>query len=140
MNEQEKRDLELKKKFPKILRDLYGDPSKTGLSRLHGGIAIGDGWIPLLESLMTFLQFHHDQNGYPQVVATQIKEKFGTLCFYYTTESDTLKNNRSVEFLDGAIDFVEYLSSKICEHCGKPAKQQNKSGWVKTICNECNEK
>ncbi|MEA1979475.1 MAG: hypothetical protein U9N54_00675 [candidate division Zixibacteria bacterium] len=139
----EKRDLELQQEFPKILKDLGGDPSKTCMSSAHGGIAIGDGWIPLIKQLMHFCQFHHDKNGYPQLVADQIKEKFGTLRFYYHFEdcnSDTkeygIRFNRIEDTLEGAIHFAESLSSTICESCGKPGTLRGQ-GWRYTSCDEC---
>jgi len=141
------RDLELQKKYPKILKDLGGDPKETCMSVLHGGISIGDGWIPLLEKLFDFCQFHHDRNGYPQMVADQIKEKFGALRIYYHFEdcdSDAAqygeKFNRPDEMLRGAISFTEMLSEGICEKCGAPGKMST-GHWRAVRCNKClNEK
>ena len=140
------RDKELQKKYPEILKYLGGDPAKTCMSSHHGGISVGDGWIPLLEKLFTFCQFHHDRNGYPQLVADQIKEKFGTLRFYYLFEectSDTAKYGkqfqRTEDMLKGAIYFAESLSSTICEGCGAPGTI-NKTGWLTTRCSDCRAK
>lgn len=140
------RDLALKAKYPKILQDLGGDPSKTCMSWMHGGIAIGDGWIPLLEELFNFCQFHHDNNGYPQLVAEQIKEKFGSLRFYYRFEECDSENaeygkkfNRTEEMLEGAISFAEALSSKMCEGCGVKSEVHGQ-GWRTTLCDDCLEK
>ena len=138
------RDLELQKEFPKILKELGGDPSKTCMSWMHGGIAIGDGWIPLIKQIFSFCQFQHDKNGYPQLIATQIKEKFGTLRFYYEFEdcdSETkkygIKFNRTSSMLEGAIHFAEQMSSTICENCGNPGKKISESGWRTTRCGKC---
>ena len=113
------------------------------MSAMHGGIAVGDGWIPLLEEVFQFCQFQHDKNGYPQLVADQIKEKFGTLRFYYHFEdcdSDTAKLGkkfkRSVDMLDGACKFAEGLTNKICEVCGAPGELNN-SGWRSVRCKKC---
>ena len=136
----EERDLKLKEKYPKILARLGGRPSETCMSWEHGGIAIGDGWIPLLEKVFQYCQFHHDNNGYPQLVAEQIKEKFGTLSFYYSFEECDSENakygkqfNRTFDKLEGAIEFAEFLTSEICEVCGNPGVMNNK-GWLKVRC------
>jgi hypothetical protein len=61
-----------------------------------------------------------------QVVATQVKEKFGTLRFYYSGGDD---------FVDGVISFAENLSAVTCEKCGKPGKTRG-GGWIQTLCDE----
>lgn len=148
MNE---RDKKLQEEFPKILKNLGGDSRKTCMSWEHGGIAVGDGWIPLLERLMAFCQFHTDKNYYPQVVADQIKEKFGTLRFYYHFEDNPEHAEfakrvhkpeyaiREPEMLRGAISFAESMSSMICEDCGKPGEVHG-NRWLKCACPECSEK
>ena len=45
-------------------------------------IMCGDGWFDLVDTLCSSLQFQTDQCGAPQVVASQIKEKFGVLSFH----------------------------------------------------------
>lgn len=137
------RDLLLKEKYPKILKNLGGSPQETCMSWEHGGIAIGDGWLPLLEKVFAFCQFNHDKNGYPQLVADQVKEKFGTLRFYYHFEECDSENavwgtkyNRTDEYLEGAIEFATHLTAEICEYCGKPSKVHGKH-WRTTECKDC---
>ena len=48
------------------------------------GIDTGDGWYDLIDTLCGLLQFNTDRNRCPQVEATQVKEKYGTLSFYYS--------------------------------------------------------
>ncbi len=139
-----KRDLDLQKEFPEILKKLGGDPAKTCMSAMHGGISIGDGWIPSLRTLFEYCQFQHDTNGYPQLVADQIKEKFGTLRFYYIFEHCSIekykgRSDRSSEILEGAIDFVEMLTKSICEECGQPGKMRS-DGWIRVRCDKCENK
>lgn len=62
----------------------------------------------------------------PQLVADQIKEKFGTLRFY-TTGGD--------EYTSGVVRMAESLSCVTCEVCGKPGMTNGK-GWIKTTCEE----
>lgn len=59
--------------------------------------------------------------------ASQIKEKFGTLRFYMTSETDEMS---------AIIDKLESQSSKTCEECGKPGKTRGR-GWLYTRCAAC---
>jgi len=62
----------------------------------------------------------------PQVVADQVKEKYGGLRFYYTGGDDKISH---------FIEFAEYMSYHTCEVCGKPGKTYG-GGWVRTLCEE----
>ena len=62
----------------------------------------------------------------PQVVAEQVKEKFGTLRFY---------TNLSDDYISGAISMAESMSANICEECGKPGRSNN-TGWLRVRCSE----
>jgi hypothetical protein len=62
----------------------------------------------------------------PQVVATQIKEKFGTLRFYYWGGDD---------YCRGVESMAESMSAVTCEVCGSPGKLRN-GGWIQTLCDE----
>ena len=109
----------------------------------YGGFATGKGWWPMLETLCGVIQSHIDhtnsqrerllvKNEYDhpipdavqQVTVDQIKEKFGTLRFYYTGGD---------EFIHGAVWLAESLSGQICEECGAPGKTRS-GGWVRTLC------
>lgn len=61
-----------------------------------------------------------------QVVATQVKEKYGGLRFYYGGGDDTI---------DAYVRFAEYLSERTCDVCGAPGKQRD-GGWIVTRCDE----
>lgn len=137
------RDLKLKEKYPAILKNLGGKPNETCMSWAHGGLAIGDGWLPLVEQLMDYLQFQHDKNGYPQCVFEQVKEKFGSLRVYVKWEACTsntaeygIKFNRTAENLQNLIDFVSFQSSKVCELCGQPGSIRGEH-WVQCRCDDC---
>ena len=62
-----------------------------------------------------------------QVVAEQVKEKFGTLRFYYRGGD---------EYIHGLAAMAEAMSARTCEGCGAPGKA-NSSGWIKTMCQTC---
>ena len=68
------------KKYPLIFKQHSLPMSQTAMC---WGISCGQGWFELIDNLCDILQFYIDKNGYPQIEATQVKEKFGRLCFYY---------------------------------------------------------
>jgi hypothetical protein len=62
----------------------------------------------------------------PQVIATQVKEKYGTLRFYYYGGDD---------YCRGVESMAESMSAVTCEVCGSPGKMRH-DGWVRTLCDE----
>lgn len=59
-----------------------------------------------------------------QVVAVQVKEKFGTLRFYVDGGDN---------YTDGMIRIAEGMSGVTCEACGNPGRR-TEGGWVSTLC------
>lgn len=59
-----------------------------------------------------------------QVVADQVKEKFGTLRFYY---------DGGDERISGMVTLAEGMSAVTCEQCGNPGEIRS-GGWVRTLC------
>jgi hypothetical protein len=62
----------------------------------------------------------------PQVVVEQVKEKFGTLRFYYQGGDDEIY---------GMVRMAESMSGVMCEECGAPGTS-NSDGWVRTLCEQ----
>jgi hypothetical protein len=61
-----------------------------------------------------------------QVVASQVKEKYGSLRFYYHGGDDTI---------DNYVRFAEMMSERTCDVCGAPGKVRD-GGWIVTRCEE----
>ena len=61
-----------------------------------------------------------------QVTLDQVKEKFGTLRFYYSGGDD---------YIRGLVSMAESMSGVTCETCGKPGTSTG-GGWIKTVCKE----
>lgn len=115
------------KKYPKIfIRDETIDRNLMGF-----GFECGDGWYWLIDKLCSSLQFQADQNGHQQMVATQVKAKFGGLCFYVQSND---------EYLDAYIEFAESLSTSVCEECGSTNDVIQTKGWIRTVCKDCLDK
>jgi len=128
-----KQELEQKliNKYPWIF-DMGGNIKNNGLMF---GIQCDDGWYWLLDQLCGQIQKYIDDNDLPQVIASQIKEKYGTLSFYTYSSND---------MVEGMIWLAQYMSSSICEACGcnhgkRMTMNGKEHGWVKTLCNQCAE-
>lgn len=130
----EELELELVKRYPKILRDYRGDPRQTCLSF---GIETDDGWFNLLDKCFEKIQYFCDlcsKDGREvQVVANQIKEKMSTLRIYETTYG---ANKIESDIIDNIIDQAEMMSAQTCEVTGEHGVPCVKWGWYKTLCYE----
>jgi len=118
-----KLDKQLCAKYPKLFRDRNAPINETCM--YWGGFECGDGWYNIINQLCGNIQNHIDWKHIPQVVVTQVKEKFGTLRFYYSSGDDVI---------DGMVRMAEAMSAVTCEECGSPGEQRS-DGWVRTLCN-----
>lgn len=114
-------------KYPRIFADRHRSPQETAMC---WGLSCGDGWYWLIDQLCSYLQWGTDKNEETQVIANQVKEKFGGLRFYV---SGANKEQHAV------INFAEKLSYSICERCGKMGDdvKTNDKGWIVTVCDDC---
>ena len=120
-------------KYPKMMVNRNKPMQETCMC---WGFECGDGWFNVLDQLMGNIQHHIDWNnknfekGYtqykqvPQVTLDQIKEKFGTLRFYYTGGDDVI---------DGMVRMAESMSGVTCEECGNSGTTGGQ-GWLVTLC------
>jgi hypothetical protein len=140
----EELDRQLVEKYPLIFKNRYGDMRETAMC---WGFDHGDGWYQIIDSLCGQIQSHIDwshknhewdlkwneehpddlrevRDPIPQVVATQIKEKFGGLRFYHDGGDD---------IIDGMVRMAESWAYHTCEKCGHPGTLRH-GGWVRTLC------
>ena len=131
-------------KYPKIFADRHGDMRATAMC---WGIETGDGWYRILDQLCAEIQNHINNRlsnlewtvkwnaehpddprpvpePVPQVVAEQVKEKYGTLRFYYRGGDDVV---------DGMVRMAEAMSGVTCDTCGAPGELGGQ-GWISTRC------
>ena len=73
--------------------------------------------------------FRQVPESIPQVTLDQVKEKFGTLRFYYTGGDD---------YISGMVSLAESMTGVTCEECGNPGERRG-GGWVHTFCTSCEE-
>ena len=98
-------------------------------------ISCDKGWFPILVEANEQLEFID-----PNYEIHQIKEKFGTLRFYFNTEFDyeTIQH----KIMESIICYAEEKSARTCEVCGtneygKTVKNRQIGYWYKTECLEC---
>jgi hypothetical protein len=140
----EELDQQLCEKYPLMFKNRNAPMTETCMC---WGFEHGDGWYQIINNLCANIQSHidwsHKSNAWdlkwneehpdeqrpvreivPQVVVDQVKEKFGTLRFYYSGGDDTI---------DGMVRMAESMSAVMCEKCGAPAETRS-PGWVRTLC------
>lgn len=95
------------------------------------GCVVGDGWKDLvLETDAMLLRMDSEYK------IQQVKEKFGTLRYYYDSdlEYDTVERR----IMDAIIDAAEARSAITCERCGKYGELRTQRYYVLTLCDACN--
>lgn len=96
---------------------------------INFGFECGDGWADLLVELCQNIQKCLDafpRDRVEDVVALQVKEKYGTLRFYLSCYDETIELY---------IKDAEKKSACTCEQCGEPGKMRGKI-WLYTACDE----
>lgn len=151
-------------RFPILFQDSKKPMTETCMC---WGIECPIGWFHILEQLCTVLEFYNMEfvkNHGIAVIAAQVKEKFGTLRFYYDVrpvdengivkyEPDELPTDKdrqrmiAMDYLemlaDNIIREADNMTEKTCADCGIPLDDENfveTKGWISYICKECDEK
>ena len=106
----------------------YEPALRALLARIPDGwgrwIGCGPGWYPILARLEERLQQID-----PDYRVHQIKEKFGTLRFYFSSSNwDACR---------AVLADAEAESERTCERCGNPGRLRKRNGWFRTVCDDC---
>ncbi len=109
------------------------DPLTRLLLRIPDGwgrwIGCSRGWYPLIVRLDAQLAALD-----PGYTVHQVKEKFGGLRFYTSSETEPDVQ----EAMHALIDEAERASVRICEVCGSDgALSRSAGGWYRTLCPSC---
>lgn len=161
-------DKQLCEKYPKIF--VHRNASMQE-SCMYWGFECNDGWYNIIDTLCEACEglystgvsldasdvANNEGNAFlqiapPQFIATQVKEKFGTLRFYYKLEFDAKLNtlestgrypeitevkNNYRNYIDGIVHYAEVLSARTCEYSGKPGELHvsggHRGGWYRTL-------
>lgn len=98
------------------------------LARFEGAqdLSIGEGWYPLVAQLDRDLAAID-----PSYVLHQVKQKFGSLRYYYGSSLEYTSPN--VVKMRSLVAEAEDASTRICEVCGQPGSTATTS-WIQTLC------
>jgi hypothetical protein len=131
----EEEDKILCQKYPKIFKNRDGSIMDTCMA---WGFECDSGWFDIIDILCHEIQHHIDwkykdlpdeERELIQVVADQVKEKYGTLRFYY---------HGGDEAVEGMVSMAESMTHRTCENCGCPGEPRG-GGWIKTLCGNCDD-
>ena len=135
------------KVYPQMMVNRNKDMKETCMC---WGFECGDGWFNIVNQLMGNIQHHLDwkerqrdvtirfnstaapedirpvPDAIPQVTLDQVKEKLGSLRFYYTGGD---------EYISGMVTMAETMSGVTCEVCGNIG-ESNGGPWLKVRCKE----
>jgi hypothetical protein len=132
---------------------------------MHWGLECGEGWRGILDwfgAETVRIKKEYDV----QIITTQVKEKFGTLRIYYSTEygprwiEETLDgktelptsymgwtrlgakaapNKVVTDAIEELVNMTERMSGLVCEACGTTINVARRcpAGWVFTQCDAC---
>jgi len=123
-----KLEKQLYDKYPKIFAQKDLPMTQTCMC---WGIDTEKGWYWLIDQLCSSIQSYIDnnpQNNIQQVECVQLKEKFGSMRFYYDGGDETIH---------GMVWLAEHMSYHTCEYCGCTKNVRQTSGWIKSLCTRC---
>jgi hypothetical protein len=117
--------------------------SKNGIQVEQAIHSVGEGWTSLVESIYKYIDKFKTT-----VAVVCVKEKFGTLRFYYDVQTLQLGENESsdveipyfeeeLEDIENYVRMAEIKSGTICEACGADGSIRNERPWVRTLCTAC---
>jgi len=92
------------------------------------GCDVSDGWQKIIMEADERLLYID-----PKYKIQQVKEKFGSLRYYFTTEKVGIER----DIMQCITSYAEQRSAHICEDCGKYGKYRPQLAWVRTLCDEC---
>lgn len=111
-------------RYPDIFRDRHGTIYETGMCY---GFCCGDGWYDIINRLCTEISNQVDSGTMPPVVARQVKEKFGSLRFYFRGGNNETRR---------LIELARLESEQTCEQCGR-LDDINHLRAARGLCSRC---
>jgi hypothetical protein len=115
--------------YPSLFRLADAPPVPSSRPFAREGFAVGDGWFAIISKLSAKL------SADPNLVVSQIKEKFGLLRVYF--EMSPLPPSEIEEATDIALAEAVAESRITCEWCGKPGKNERREDYWSAKCDGC---
>lgn len=170
-------DKQLCEKYPKIFKNRGASMME---SCMHWGIECGDGWYDVIDLMCEAMSSTYSTSvevdaeraialglepstcgggtkyylavNTPQVIADQVKEKFGGLRFYFHLEFEypfrdlaygpnALPRAKKIadgysSHMDGIVHMAETMADRTCEVTGKRGELHVGGGWYRTLNRE----
>jgi hypothetical protein len=92
------------------------------------GCVAPDGWKDIVLKADAMLAYMD-----PKYKITQIKEKWGTLRYYFETE----KSGIELDIMYAIATQAEAYSASVCETCGKFGELRTERRYIQTLCSKC---
>lgn len=125
MTETENKLDSLREKYPKVFPPKISTGRRNGSVFQYWGFECGPGWYDIIDNAAFLINYRIE--GGRKFKTLQIKEKFGELTWYYSSED---------EYITGVIRMAEAMSLHVCEKCGEKGKLDN-DGWYRVRCKSC---
>jgi len=131
-------DKKMCEKHPDIFQCRFKPMSETCMC---WGFAINEGWFEIIEKLCIQLQLLMDKFNV-DIVAEQVKEKFGGLRFYTTIKAKedsqlTAEESHILwDIVGSVIGRAEDKSVQTCEKCGEYRKIRTDYAWHVCLCDK----
>lgn len=107
-------------------------------SRFYNGdgyVECREGWYEIIIKIDRMLRFIN-----PDYKIAQIKEKFGTLRYYFDYNFPDDLSDEEIDvrasIMGAVVGHQERISAYTCEYCGERGKTRA-GGWYKTLCDSC---
>jgi len=152
-------ELKLAEEFPFMRQNADEQRKDDGsISQLHDafGLDVSDGWYEVIRGLCRDITTAYEKAGLPvDIVIDEVKEKFGTLRFYYhlgehnpvINAVDSIDDGSSIGAMPGVSDLQKEIeeivdkweeeSGNVCEKCGSAGELRDDLSWVLTLCDSC---
>lgn len=95
------------------------------------GMQTPSGWNNIVTQLFHAISNYAEKHDIV-VDIIQVKEKFGSLRFYFRVEDSTHS-----EIIGSFIQYAEWITETSCIVCGKITEPQNHNGFYAPICKDC---
>lgn len=114
----------LRRAYPRLFRE----------AGMPWGFDHGDGWNQIIESLCDQIDSILREVPDASIAIRQVKEKMGTLRFYYRLQGVDAEREQAIQ---DAVIAVYAASEQTCERCGNPGVLQETGRCLKTLCAAC---
>ena len=111
-----------------IFFDYLKEDKRDIMLPIYFGIECGDGWFIILDTLMYRIKEYCHYHKVEPIEIKQIKEKFGTLSFYYSGGDS---------HISGIVSMATHMSTRTCEFCGTTNNVGRTEQWISIICKDC---